>query len=263
MISVCIQLTKKIRLRASVKALTIVLNWLSISGKIPDRTSVRTWLCRLGVDAIKHARERHDDWICFANHSNQIGKEKVLAILGVRACHLPPPGQTLCRQHVRVLTLGAGHSVETSRRGRAISCFVRGNWDTENATDRRCVGALAVGALVRWIIRHQKLVKRRAKKQGRHGSLNNTGPPPTTSNPATVHGSTTSYLWCYTGLDDGHPYNIFDWTLTRQHAAVGKHLTNFQDTLVGDAFGGNARIAMSSAALFVGSIPSIRVKVHR
>lgn len=108
MISVCIQLAKKIGLRASVKALTIVLDWLSISGKIPDWTSVRTWLCRLGVDAIKHARERHDDWICFADHSNQIGKEKVLAILGVRACHLPPPGQTLCHQHVRILSLVPG-----------------------------------------------------------------------------------------------------------------------------------------------------------
>jgi transposase len=53
-------------------------------------------------------------------------------------------------------------------------------------------------------------------------------------------------VWYYTGLDDGHPYNIFDWTLTRQHEAVGKHLTNFQGTLVGDAFGGNARIAMIS-----------------
>ena len=62
----------------------------------------------MGVDALKHARERHDDWICFADHSNQIGKEKVLAILGVRACHLPPPGQTLGRQHVRVLSLVPG-----------------------------------------------------------------------------------------------------------------------------------------------------------
>jgi transposase len=108
MISVCIQLAKKIGLRASTEALKIVLDWLSISGKLPDWTTVRTWLCRMGVDALKHARERHDDWICFADHSNQIGKEKVLAVLGVRACHLPPPGQTLCRQHVRVLSLVPG-----------------------------------------------------------------------------------------------------------------------------------------------------------
>jgi hypothetical protein len=108
MISVCIQLAKKIGLRASTEALKIVLDWLSISVKIPDWTSVRTWLCRMGVDALKHARERHDDWICFADHSNQIGTEKVLAILGVRACHLPPPGQTLRRQHVRVLSLVPG-----------------------------------------------------------------------------------------------------------------------------------------------------------
>ncbi len=76
MISVCIQLAKKIGLRASTEALKIVLDWLSISGKLPDWTSVRTWLCRMGVDALKHARERHDDWICFADHSNQIERGK-------------------------------------------------------------------------------------------------------------------------------------------------------------------------------------------
>lgn len=108
MISVCCQLAKIVGLRASVKALKIILDWLSISAKIPTWTSVRTWLCRMGVDALKHARERHDDWICFADHSNQIGKEKVLAILGIRACHLPPPGQALRRQHVRVLSLVPG-----------------------------------------------------------------------------------------------------------------------------------------------------------
>jgi hypothetical protein len=108
MISVCIQLAKKIGLRASTEALKIVLEWLSISARIPVWTSVRTWLCRIGVDLLKHARERHDDWILFADHSNQIGQEKVLAVLGVRACHLPPPGQTLCRQHVHVLSLVPG-----------------------------------------------------------------------------------------------------------------------------------------------------------
>lgn len=90
------------------------------------------------------------------------------------------------------------------------------------------------------------LGKRRTKARGKPGSLNqphNTGPP----GKSAAAGSVTSYVWCYRGLDDAYPYNIFDWTLTREHATVGRHLLNFQGTLVGDAFGGNARIAASSA----------------
>ena len=56
-------------------------------------------------------------------------------------------------------------------------------------------------------------------------------------------GCVTSYAWLYSGLDDVAPYNIFYWSLTREHATVDRHLTGFYGTLVGDAFGGNARIA--------------------
>lgn len=108
MISVCIQLAKEIGLRASIQALKIVLNWLSIPAKIPCWTSVRTWLCRMGLDEIQHSRQPHDDWIWMADHSNQIGREKVLTILGIRECNLPPPGQTLRHQDVRVLAVVPG-----------------------------------------------------------------------------------------------------------------------------------------------------------
>lgn len=108
MISVCVQLAKKIGLRASTQAIKIVLDWLSIQAEIPCWTSVRLWLCRMGLDEIRHSRQRHDDWIWMADHSNQIGKEKVLTILGIRQCNLPPPGQTLRHQDVRVLAVVPG-----------------------------------------------------------------------------------------------------------------------------------------------------------
>jgi hypothetical protein len=108
MISVCVQLAKKIGLRASTEALKIVLAWLEVSADIPCWTSVRIWLCRIGLDEIEHSRELHDDWIWMADHSNQIGKEKVLTILGVRESKLPPPGKTLRHQDVRVLAVVPG-----------------------------------------------------------------------------------------------------------------------------------------------------------
>lgn len=108
MISVCLQLAKQIGLRASTVALKIVLDWLSIPARIPCWTSVRQWLCRMGVDELTHSRERQEDWIWLADHSNQIGQEKVLTILGVRQCHLPARGQTLRHEDVRVLAVVPG-----------------------------------------------------------------------------------------------------------------------------------------------------------
>lgn len=108
MISVCLQLAKRLGLRASTAALKIVLDWLSIPAQIPCWTSVRHWLCRMGVDELTQARQRQDDWIWLADHSNQIGQEKVLTILGIRERDLPPPGRALRHQDVRVLAVVPG-----------------------------------------------------------------------------------------------------------------------------------------------------------
>jgi transposase len=56
------------------------------------------------------------------------------------------------------------------------------------------------------------------------------------------HGSINSHAWCYCGLDDGAPYNVFHWSITREHETVSQHLQAFQGTLIGDAFGGNKGI---------------------
>lgn len=56
-------------------------------------------------------------------------------------------------------------------------------------------------------------------------------------------GIALSYAWIYNGLDDGAPYNLFHWTLGRSQKTVQTHLGSFQGTLVGDAFGGNVRLA--------------------
>ena len=108
MISLCIRLGKKVGLRASMEALKIVWDCLSIQTPIPCWTSVRIWLCRMGVDGINHSLKAHDDWIWMADHSNQIGQEKMFIILGVRACNLPLQGQTLRHQDVHLLAVVPG-----------------------------------------------------------------------------------------------------------------------------------------------------------
>lgn len=108
MISLCINLASTIGLRPAESALRIVFEALGVQEKIPDWTSIRTWLCRFGVATLEEPVEAADDWIWMADHSNQIGAEKVLVILGIRAGQMPERGQPIRHQDVRVLAVTPG-----------------------------------------------------------------------------------------------------------------------------------------------------------
>lgn len=110
MISVCVNLARRVGLRSCVSCLEIVFDWLGVTGELPDWTTVRTWLMRVGVAAIEEPVEQADDWVWMADHSNQIGPEKTLVILGLRASKMPPPGVALTHQDLRVLTIEPGVS---------------------------------------------------------------------------------------------------------------------------------------------------------
>lgn len=118
MISLCIELAKTLGLRASERALITIFEWLRIQIVVPTWTCTRAWLRRLGVDRMKHSQERRDDWIWIVDHTCQIGKEKVLVILGIRECHLPPPGESLKHEHVRVLAIVPGTQWKTEDVGK-------------------------------------------------------------------------------------------------------------------------------------------------
>ena len=60
---------------------------------VPHCTTVRLWLLRLGYHKLHRPKEQASDWVWIIDHSNQIGKEKRLVILGVRVSQLPPPGE--------------------------------------------------------------------------------------------------------------------------------------------------------------------------
>ena len=110
MMAVCVNLAQATGLRSSVRCLRIVLDWLGVVARLPDWTTVRTWLMRAGVAAIEEPVEVADDWVWLADHSNQIGPEKVLVVLGVRASKLPPPGVALTHADMRVLAVEPGVS---------------------------------------------------------------------------------------------------------------------------------------------------------
>ena len=107
MISLCVNLVKRVGLRASEDVLQIVFDCLGQSRTIPDWTTIRGWCQRIGL-AQSSELSKHRDWIWIVDHSNQIGQEKVLVILGVRASALPKRDSTLGLPEVKLLMLRVG-----------------------------------------------------------------------------------------------------------------------------------------------------------
>ena len=58
--------------------------------------------------------DRAEDGIGLADHSNPIGPEKVLVVLGVRASQHPAPGETLKHADVRLRKVPPGTSWKTA-----------------------------------------------------------------------------------------------------------------------------------------------------
>jgi len=108
LICLAVNLARIVGLRPAERVLKIVWAWLGVQQQLPDWTTIRMWLLRVGVAALREPVERADDWIWMADHSNQIGPEKALVVLGVRASRLPPAGKTLKHEDVHLLTVRPG-----------------------------------------------------------------------------------------------------------------------------------------------------------
>jgi hypothetical protein len=68
------------------------VNW-GFDFPVPHWTTVRIWLLRLACHKLLRPKERASDWVWIVDHSNQMGQEKCLLIVAVRASQLPPPGE--------------------------------------------------------------------------------------------------------------------------------------------------------------------------
>ena len=108
MIGLAVNLARVVGLRPSERVLKIVWEWLGVKQRLPDWTTIRTWLLRVGVASLREPLVSADDWVGMADHSNQIGPEKALVVLGVRASQLPPQGETLRHEDVRLLMVRPG-----------------------------------------------------------------------------------------------------------------------------------------------------------
>lgn len=82
-------LTAHSTLRGASAVWNVLRQFVPALSEAPDWTTGRTWLLRLGCDQFRRPKERATDWIWFIDHTVQIGPQKVLLILGIRASRLP------------------------------------------------------------------------------------------------------------------------------------------------------------------------------
>ena len=108
LICLAVNLARIVGLRPAERVLKMMWKWLGLKQKLPRWTTIRMWLMRLGVATLREPIEPADDWVWMADHSNQIGPEKALVVLGVRASRLPPPGETFKHEDVHLLTVQPG-----------------------------------------------------------------------------------------------------------------------------------------------------------
>lgn len=110
MVCLSLNLAKAVGFRGAHRVMKIFFDWLNVKQKVPHYTTIRDWLLREGVAATRELLQQAEDWIWMADHSNQIGPEKALVVMAIRASHMPPPGKTLKHEDLRVLTVCPGIS---------------------------------------------------------------------------------------------------------------------------------------------------------
>lgn len=110
MVELALRLAQAVGFRPAARVMEIFFHWLDVEQRVPDHTTIRIWMQRMGVAAISEPLEKADDWIWMADHSNQIGQEKILVVLAIRASQLPPPGTAMRREDMRVLAVQPGKS---------------------------------------------------------------------------------------------------------------------------------------------------------
>ena len=108
MVCLAVALAQAVGFRGAERVLQIVFAWLGIEQKLPNFSTIRLWFQRIGLAIVREPLEEADDWVWLADHSNQIGPEKVMGVLAIRASRLPARGTTLKHEDLHVLTVQPG-----------------------------------------------------------------------------------------------------------------------------------------------------------
>lgn len=109
-ITLAIQLVTRVKLslRSTPKAMEAVFGLLRggmVTTAMMAGTTVRCWLMRLGLYALRRPLEQADDWAYLLDHTVQIGTVKCFAVVGVRLSQLPYPQRCLQREDLALIAL--------------------------------------------------------------------------------------------------------------------------------------------------------------
>jgi hypothetical protein len=76
-------------LSCASRVMNIFKSFFQLKITIPSWYAGRLWLLKLGYYKLTRIKEHADDWIWIVDHSIQLGADKCLVILGIRASKLP------------------------------------------------------------------------------------------------------------------------------------------------------------------------------
>lgn len=107
MIALSVNLAREAGLRCTERVTRVIFDWLQAPQQIPCYQSTRGWMQQLGLDRLQRAKPV-DDGIWLADHSVQVGQEKLLTILRVPASRLPPKGTPLRHEDMETICTQLG-----------------------------------------------------------------------------------------------------------------------------------------------------------
>ena len=108
LIALCIELAHRVGFRATEFVIEKLFQTLGLDRKVPSHDVIEQWTLRLGVAELHDTFTKDQKVLWMADHSSQIGKEKVLLIIGIALEDLPPPGQSLDFEKLKVLAIVPG-----------------------------------------------------------------------------------------------------------------------------------------------------------
>jgi hypothetical protein len=98
----------KLSVRSTPRVLAALVRFLgggTADAAVMTWTTVRCWLMRLGLSALRRPLERADDWAYLIDHTIQIGSVKCFAVVGIRLSRLPYPQRCLGREDLDLIAL--------------------------------------------------------------------------------------------------------------------------------------------------------------
>ena len=104
-IATAIELGKRVGFRAAAHVMQIVFDMFQIEMKVPSHDAIEQWTLRLGVASLEDTFDKAERVLWMADHSSQVGKVRLLLIVGLALKDLPPPGETLDFDRIKVLAM--------------------------------------------------------------------------------------------------------------------------------------------------------------